>query len=371
MERLVILDVNLQPANGREGVAHRFPDGGMGVHHVHQIVDGAFKIEHRGGFGQNFGGQRADDVDAQNFAVFFVADNFDEPAVIAQNGGFAVAHERKFSDFHRAAGIARLLFSQANRANLRLAVGGVGDAILANLLGWFSGDVRDRDNAFHHGGVGQLRHSGDDVADRIQTFFRGFHVFADVHGAALQFCFGFFQAAIFGERHASDRQQKFFGLQRLLLAVLIGEGNGYAFGVFLYAIDFAAGLNLNVFLFEGFIEFSGNLFVFDRHHAWQSFENRNLGAKRVVDGGKFHADRAGAHYDQRFRNFRQLQNGAVGQNRLVIRLDAGQRTGFAAADHQNVGRFDGGFLAVFFDADFSRTFVAAPALHKFHFIFLE
>src|SRR5260221_8284971 len=110
-------------------------------------------------------GESPYDVFAKTSAFLCVETFLDDPAVIAQNGGFAVAQKRKFSDFHRATGIASLLFSQAYRADLRFAVGGVGDAILANLLGWFSSDVSDRDNAFHHGGVGQLRHSGDDVAD--------------------------------------------------------------------------------------------------------------------------------------------------------------------------------------------------------------
>ncbi len=38
-------------------------------------------------------------MNAEDFAVFFVADNFDEAAMIAENGGFAVAHKGKTCRF--------------------------------------------------------------------------------------------------------------------------------------------------------------------------------------------------------------------------------------------------------------------------------
>ncbi len=52
------------------------------------------------GLGNNFGGQRTDRVHAENLAVLFVGDHFDEAFMLTQNGGLAVAQERKLSDLH-------------------------------------------------------------------------------------------------------------------------------------------------------------------------------------------------------------------------------------------------------------------------------
>ncbi len=147
----------------------------------------------------------------QHFAVFFVGNYFDEAAVIAKNGGFAVADKRKLARFHGVAGIARLLFGQADGADLRLAVGCIGDAFLDD--GWprLARDVCDGGDALHHGGVGQQRQAENDVADGVQALFRGLHVGPDVYGAALDFGFRLLQAAVFGHRFAANRQKEFLG----------------------------------------------------------------------------------------------------------------------------------------------------------------
>src|SRR4029453_5346227 len=212
------LDVNLQPAHGGEGIAHRFPNGWMRVNHIHQVVDGSFEVQHGSGFRENFRRQRPDDVNAQDLTVFFVAHNFNESAVIPQNCGLAIADERELANFHGIALILRLFLGKSDGTNLRLRVGGVRNAGFADLLGRFAGDVSYRDDAFHHGGVRKLRQSRDDVADRVQAFLGSLHVLADVNESALDFRFGLFEAAVFRQRHAAHGQQQLFRLQRLRLA---------------------------------------------------------------------------------------------------------------------------------------------------------
>ncbi len=98
------------------------------MHHEHHVVDGGFQCDRRGRFGENFRRQRADDVHAQNLAVFFFGHHFDETFVLAEDGGLAVAEEREFADLHLVARLARLPFGQPDRADLRLAIGAVGNA---------------------------------------------------------------------------------------------------------------------------------------------------------------------------------------------------------------------------------------------------
>src|SRR5215471_17141746 len=169
------LNVDLQAADRGEGVAHSLPHRGMRVNHVHHVVDASFQIQHGSSFRENFRGQRADDVNAENFSVLLLGNDLDEAAVIAENGGLAVSHERKLADLNSITRVTRLLFSHADRANLRLAVGGIRDAELVDGVRGFAGDVSDSDDAFHHRGVCQLRKSGYDVTDSVKAWFIGFH----------------------------------------------------------------------------------------------------------------------------------------------------------------------------------------------------
>ena len=86
------------------------------------------RLQHGGGFRKNFRGERADDVDAENLAIFFFGDDFDEAAMVAEDGGFAVADEGKLAGFDGVARVFGLLFGEADGADLRLAISGVGNA---------------------------------------------------------------------------------------------------------------------------------------------------------------------------------------------------------------------------------------------------
>src|SRR5690242_679885 len=365
------LDVDLQTPDAGESVAHSFPNRRMRVNHVHHIVDGAFQVQSGGCLGKDFGCQRADDVDAQHLSVFFLADDFDEAAVAAQDGRFAVAHEGEFPDLHGVSGFARLLFGQADRADLRLTVGSVRYAGFQHRLRGLSGDVGDRDNTLHHRGVRQLWHARNNITDSEQSLLVCFHVGTGVDEAALDLGFRFLQAAIFRHWFTADRKEQLFRLDRLRLAVLVLKGNGHAFGVFLGTFHLGAGENLNVFLLKGFLKLSGNFFILNGDYARQHLQNRHLRAERVVNGRELHANGAGADDYERFGNLWQLQNGTIGDDRFMVRFNARQGPRLRAADQQDVGRLDGRFLSIVIHADPARAFIAAPALNPFDFVFLE
>ena len=164
----------VEPAHGVECVAHRFPHRGMRVNGGGHIVERGFQAERRDRFGDDFRGQRADGVHAENFAVFRFGHHFDEAFVLAEDGGLAVAEERKLAGFHFEARFARLLFRQTNRADLRLAIGGVRAALAVERLHGFSGHAADGDDAFHGSGVRQLRKARDDIADGVELAARRF-----------------------------------------------------------------------------------------------------------------------------------------------------------------------------------------------------
>jgi len=139
-------------------------------------------------------------------------DDLDEAAVVAEDGGFAVANEGELAGFHGVAGVARLLFGHADGADLRLAIGGVGNAQLVDGVRRLAGDVGYGDDALHHGGVRELRQACDDVADGVEAGLGGFHELIDVNEAAFDFGFGFFESAIIGHGFAADGEEQFFRL---------------------------------------------------------------------------------------------------------------------------------------------------------------
>src|SRR6266699_1474117 len=105
---------------------------------------------------------------------------------MVEYGGLAIGQERKLAGLHRIAGVARLFLSEPDRPDLRLAISGIGNAAPFERRHLLSGDFSDRDDAFHGCRVRQLGHSRDDISDRIDLRFGGFHVSSDMHEAALE-----------------------------------------------------------------------------------------------------------------------------------------------------------------------------------------
>jgi len=75
----------------------------VGVDGLHHDVDGGFGFHRGDGFGDDLEAFRADDVNAEDFAVWLTGDYLDEPFVVAEDGGAAVAGERKTADLDLAA----------------------------------------------------------------------------------------------------------------------------------------------------------------------------------------------------------------------------------------------------------------------------
>ncbi len=96
------------------GVEHGFADGGVGVDGEHELVDRAFEFHHSHRFGDELGGLGADDVHAENLAVFCVGNDFYETVVAPDDGGLGVAGERKFADLDLDALLFGLRFGEAD-----------------------------------------------------------------------------------------------------------------------------------------------------------------------------------------------------------------------------------------------------------------
>src|SRR5205085_12636440 len=106
-------------------------------------------------------------MNTKHFAVSLFGDHFDESAMGAQDRSLTVSSKWKLSRFHRISRVARLLFRQPNRADLRLAIRSVGNARPHNLRRRLARNVRYREDAFHHRRVRELRQARNDVADGV------------------------------------------------------------------------------------------------------------------------------------------------------------------------------------------------------------
>ena len=263
-------------------VLHHRLDGGFGFHGGHR-------------FGDQFEGFRADDVDAQDLAVFLVGDHLHEAFVAAQDAGLAVRRERKFADLHLEALRARLRFGEADAADAGLGVGGARNAIPIDRHGRLAGHVRHRDHAFHGGDVRQLRRAGHHIADRVDARLAGLLVLVHLDEAAVEFDLGVLEPDVFGVRLAADGDQQRLGFHLFLLAVREGRAvSATPLSVFWMFSAFApVSQRMPVFL-KYALQFFRNFFVFDGHHARQHFEDRDLGAEAVEDGGELDAHRARA-----------------------------------------------------------------------------
>src|SRR5271163_960354 len=365
------LVIDAQAAHGIECVAHCFPDCGMGVNGGGHVVECGFQAHGCNGLGDNFRGQGADGVHAQDFAVLFFGYHFYEAFVLAENGGFAVAEEREFSGLHLEAGVASLFFGEADGTDLRLAVGAVGAALAIEGLDFFSGHAPNGDDAFHGSGVRELRQAGDDVSYGVEVRLVGFQEGVGVNEAALEPGFGFFEADIFGERAAADGDENLFGADSLRFSGFVFVNDCGAVCVFLHGLDFGFEFDFHALFHEGFVQLGGNFLVFERDDARERFEQGDFRAEGVENGCEFDAYRAAAHHDHGFRDLLQAEDFAVGEDRGAVNFNARQGARLRTGGQQDVRGFEFGDFAVFFHGDAPGTGDFAPADDGFDFILFE
>ena len=107
----------------------------------HQVFHRGFEFHGGDGFGDQFGGLRADDVHAENLAVVRVANDLDEAFVLADDRGARVGGEGELADLDVVSRFARLGFRQADAADFRMAIGRAGNALGIDRLAGLAGDL--------------------------------------------------------------------------------------------------------------------------------------------------------------------------------------------------------------------------------------
>ena len=115
-------------------------------------------------------------------------------------------------------------------------------------------------------------------------------------------------------------------------------------------------MDLDALFLEALAGESGDLFVLDRQDAVEHFDDRHLGAHVAVEAGEFHADRAGADDQKRFRDRLRDHRFLVGPYQLAVGFEPGQRAGPRAGRQHDMRRREIGHgFAVLRDGNFAFT----------------
>src|SRR3954469_3073863 len=114
---------------------------------------------------------------SENLAVLRVRNDFDETIMAINDSSFRIPDKRELANLHlQTCGLGGG-FCHAYAANLRLSVSASRNAALLHRARILPCQLRGDYHAFHRPGVRELRQSGNDVADRVDTFFRRLHPF--------------------------------------------------------------------------------------------------------------------------------------------------------------------------------------------------
>ena len=307
----------------------------MGVDGEHHLIDGTFEFHDGDGFGDEFCGLGAEDVDAEDFTVFCVGDDFDEAVVDTEDGGLGVSGEGEFADLEFVALFFGLGFRQADRTDLRLSVCAAGDAVAADGAEFAAGDAGRGDHAAHCADVGELGEAGDDVADGVDAGLGGLLGFIDRDEAAVEDDFGFFEADVCGATGATNGDEDFFGLFDLRLAVGVHECDFDAGRGLFDFFDFGAGVDVDAAFFEEACEFFGDFFVFNGGDAGEELEDGDVGAEAAEDGAELEADGACADDDEGFGRLGEGEDLDVGED-AGAGLKAGEHLGGGAGGEEDV-----------------------------------
>src|SRR6185436_14692211 len=97
---------------------------------------------------------------AEQLTRLLFEDHLDQPLILAERNGLAIAHERKSSDPDIELLLLRRLFGETNRGDLRRAIGAARDQSRVQGMGLEALDRFDADNAFVFGLVRKQRRPG-------------------------------------------------------------------------------------------------------------------------------------------------------------------------------------------------------------------
>ncbi len=216
------------------------------------------------------------------------------------------------------------------------------------------GDVLDADDALMHCLVRQPGRA-DEIPDRVKAGLAGAQPLIYDDMRAVDFRLGAFEADILDVADDADREDHALDGDVVALAAGLDLRRDIVLAA-LQVFHGCAGMDLDPLLLEALARESGDLFVFDRQDAVEHLDDGHLGAHVTVEAGEFHADRAGADDQKRFRDRLGDHRFLVGPYQLAVGFEPGQRAGPRAGRQHDMRRGEIGHgFAVLRDGNFAFT----------------
>src|SRR5690625_1637906 len=267
-------------------------------------------------FGDKLSGIAADNVATKQLAILGIVDDLDEALGMAECRGFTRSREGEFADFQFVARFLGGLLRIADRSNLRLAVGGAGDAEAIERLDIPPGNFLDADYALVAGFVREPRCTGY-VANGIDALDVSAVELIDYDRAALGLHADLLEAEVLDVAHDADGGKHLVALDHFHAFLRLNvDLERFALGVDL--LHLGRGHRLDALLLEGAGELFGDILILNRHDAIHQLDDGYFRAHVVVEVAKLDTDCAGAANDETLRR-RLLEHGfAVRDDFLAV-----------------------------------------------------
>src|SRR5689334_6447791 len=359
------------PVHCIKRLAHGFVKGRMRVNGVPQRFHCGFGFHGQNAFPDQLVSFRTNDMDAQDFAILGVGDDFDEAVVLPQDAGLAVGGEGEFAYSEVVTRRARLRLREPDAADTRLRISGSRDAVLIHRSHRLACDVRDRHHAFGRGHMGKLRRARHNIADGVNARLAGALKLVHFNETPVELHTRAFEADVIRVRLAPDGNQQSLRFHGFILAVRQSRCEAHAGISSLDVAHLGAGFDANAALLEVALQILRDVLVFHRHNARQHLKHTDVRTEAVEAGCELDTYGARAQDRQRFRDVVQIQNFDIGEDALGIRLQSGEHARLRAGSQHDVLEFDDLRARVGGDFQLSGARQTAVALDHVHLVFLH
>src|SRR5713101_1197816 len=334
--RAILLNVDRDAVDGQGGLLDGFRDGRMGSD-ARPDLEGC-RLEELGqrGLGNELGGIRAEDEDADQFVRVRVADDLHEALGLTEDHALGIARQREFPDLDVQSLVARLLFRQSETRHLRVAVGRSRDSVVVERFGVLARDVLHDVLAFVIRDVRQ-QEVADDVARGVHIGVPGAVVFVGFDVALLELDVQLLQAEAIGDAFATDRDQHPLRRDGLDLRAGLDRDRHLPIGLLqAVRLDLRPGQNLDATFAEDFRQLRTHLGILEREQGRQELDEGHVHPVAVVDAGKLGPDRAGTDDHDRLRHLVEVDRVVAVDHAIAVHRKSGQGLGSRSGRHHQV-----------------------------------
>src|SRR6266516_1196978 len=321
--------------DGVRGFHDPFGDRGVRVNQMARVRSRGFQSNQGGSLCDQFRHVRPDHVDTQDLLILPVADELDEPFILAQNRGFANSGKRKLARYDVVSPVSRLILRKTDARDFRAAVRAVGHEIVVNRLGALAGDVPHGEHALVRGEVRQLL-CGHHIADCKNTRDVGFHSLVHRYESLRLSHSQLLQPNPFANRTPPDGNQSFLGYDCFDFAPRESHCGVCPAVLDLMIVQTRVRKQLHSLLAKDLLELFGNLMVLHRQDSGQHLNNCHIGSHSGEDRCELNAHGACADDHQRPGDPVQIEDLLIGQQALPVQCYSGKQLGLRPGGHDDV-----------------------------------